>query len=881
VHELLEETRDHPKRGFEWSYWQRQIHGESRILRGIIGDVWRVAFSPDGTRVAAHGLTQLIVWDAASGRELLNVPAPHPNYADRDHYTTRLHFSPDGKQLLMLGENGLDVRDAFTGTRLFTLSGANGGDYSPDGSLIATVIYRVPEPCIVLWDAKTGNRARTFRREASEREALRSARFTRDGKALLLTTCLGVSLLDATTGETIRVIVEKPMWDYPTFYLSHDGERLLESNRFGRDGNVWDATKALGKPDAFPAIPACVSAEFSADDRWVVATRPDQTANLIDLDTGAVIRSLKGHWGELHDVSLSRDGRWVATASADGSVRVWDLETRQNPHPVVSGRNKIDILSRDERAVLEMTQEGATLRELNTGRILRTFFVHPSNDYIGVHAAGFSPDGSRIVTGSYQKTADVFDVTTGARIFNLFTNLTVVENAVSCSPDGTKILTSGQGGARIWEANTGRLLLLIPMNDSEFSRAIFSPDGRQVATTCLDAGTQIWDAETGSLLRTLEVRGRGGASINTVEPLAYSPDGRHLALGQMDGLVTIWEVTTGEKAMTLSGHRNRILSIGYSPDGRRLLTASDDGTARLWDVEIGSELLALKGETQNQKSARFFADGRRILTWGSGGGANYNTLVWEAATPEAEAAWAREQREAQENMKKRLVAAEADAKAAREARARQRTEAAGSPEPIPRHRPPSSGSPMVPGDPGVLRQWLVLAPLPGQSDTDLAVLKRQIPNESQLRPRAGERPSPQSGGPVWTPVRLGENSHRLNFLNLVQAADPKAVTDDQVAYAVTFIVSESPQSGLSLLVGSDDTARAYLNGKEIYRQLEGRGWKADQDEVPGIELKPGLNVLVFKVANGKYGWDGSVRFTTADGRPVPGLTVTLDPDAAE
>jgi len=86
---------------------------------------------------------------------------------------------------------------------------------------------------------------------------------------------------------------------------------------------------------------------------------------------------------------------------------------------------------------------------------------------------------------------------------------------------------------------------------------------------------------------------------------------------------------------------------------------------------------------------------------------------------------------------------------------------------------------------------------------------------------------------------------------------------------------------LTLLVGSDDTARVYLNEKEIYRQLNPRPWQADQDEVSGVELKAGLNVLVFKVANGGFGWAGSVRFTTADGSPVPGLTVTLDPDAVK
>jgi WD40 repeat protein len=868
VHELLEDTRDHPKRSFEWHYWQRQLHGESRILRGISGEVYRVAFSPDATRVAAHGLTHLIVWDAASGRELLNIPAPHPNFGDRFHYSSKVTFSPDGKQILMLAQDGLEVRDAFTGTSLFRLKGASAGNYAPDGRVIASVIALGPEPCIALWDAKTGDRMHTFRRVASDQETLRSARFTSDGRALLLSTTGGVSLLDATTGELIRVIIDTPMWDYPTVYLSHDGTRMLESDRFGGNGFVLDATKPQGQPEEFPGFGGIVSAEFSPDDRWLVATSRDRTARIIDLNTRNVIRSLKGHWGELHDVALSRDGRWVATASADGTVRIWDWETRQNPHLV--GMKVGGLLSPDERLLLEMTLEGATLREFATGKVLREFFLHPSNDYIGTWAAGFSPDGTRVVTGSYQGTADVFDVATGARVFNLFTNAT--PRGVVYSPDGTKILTASKGGARTWDANTGRPLLLFSVGDSEMSPAIFSPNGRQVATTADPTGTQIWDAETGSLLRTLEP---GGRDWNATEALAYSPDGRHLALGQSDGLVTIWNVTTGDKVVTLSGHTKGITSVQYSADGKRILTASVDKSARLWDAETGNELLALKGHETQVNSATFLADGRRILTSGWG-----QTLLWEAATPEASAAWGREQREAQENLKRRRAAADAEAKAAREARARELAALAGASESAPQHKPSTKGRPPIPGDPGAIRQWLVLGPLPFEGDAVLNVLRQQLPNEARLRPRAGVRPPQVPAGLGWTPVRLGEDSYQLNFVEWVQGAKPKADTDNQVAYAVAYIVSKTPQTGLLLLSGSDDTARVYLNEKEIYRQLNPRAWQADQDEVSGVELKAGLNVLVFKVANGIGGWAGSVRFTTADGGPVHGITVTLDPDAS-
>jgi hypothetical protein len=101
-----------------------------------------------------------------------------------------------------------------------------------------------------------------------------------------------------------------------------------------------------------------------------------------------------------------------------------------------------------------------------------------------------------------------------------------------------------------------------------------------------------------------------------------------------------------------------------------------------------------------------------------------------------------------------------------------------------------------------------------------------------------------------------------------------------VAYAVCHLESESNQSGLLVKVGSDDEAKIYLNGKEIYRCGEVRGWVADQDMVTGVNLKAGLNVLVFKVVNEISGWRGSVRFTDAAGQPVKGIRVTRDPVAS-
>ena len=84
-----------------------------------------------------------------------------------------------------------------------------------------------------------------------------------------------------------------------------------------------------------------------------------------------------------------------------------------------------------------------------------------------------------------------------------------------------------------------------------------------------------------------------------------------------------------------------------------------------------------------------------------------------------------------------------------------------------------------------------------------------------------------------------------------------------------------------MLVGSDDEAKVYLNGKQVHKYPFGHGFVADQDRVPDITLNAGLNVLVFKVVNETGGWKGSIRFTDAQGDPVKGIKVTLDPEGKD
>src|SRR4029077_4576214 len=103
------------------------------------------------------------------------------------------------------------------------------------------------------------------------------------------------------------------------------------------------------------------------------------------------------------------------------------------------------------------------------------------------------------------------------------------------------------------------------------------------------------------------------------------------------------------------------------------------------------------------------------------------------------------------------------------------------------------------------------------------------------------------------------------------------VTPHSVAYAVSYIRSETEQRRLRMLVSGDDGTKVYLNGKKVHQYPFPRFFIADQDTVPDITLDAGLNVLVFKVVNEHNDWQGSIRFTDAEGNPVKGIKVTLNP----
>src|SRR5262249_32367603 len=120
-------------------------------------------------------------------------------------------------------------------------------------------------------------------------------------------------------------------------------------------------------------------------------------------------------------------------------------------------------------------------------------------------------------------------------------------------------------------------------------RVAFSPDGRQIASVCMDGSFAIRDAHDGKVLHTFESQRLAGGDI-AVRGMAYSPDGRYLAVSRRDGEVRVWDAIRGQSLYTLEGHKGSAWQVAFSPDSQTLASGGDDGKVRLWDMTSGQTL---------------------------------------------------------------------------------------------------------------------------------------------------------------------------------------------------------------------------------------------------------------------------------------------------
>ncbi|MBI3242691.1 MAG: protein kinase [Chloroflexi bacterium] len=394
-----------------------------------------------------------------------------------------------------------------------------------------------------------------------------------------------------------------------------------------------------------------VSVTYSVDKTW---TGEAEEALHRAVSAAQPHLALRGHSSGVSDVAFSPDGTRLATASLDGTAKIWDATTGQElftlpqgGHAGASGGHgdhggeaagapggelysvAFNPAERGTRLATAGQDGTVTVWDISTAPGEALLTLGEAAQAPPISAIAFSPDGTRLAAASTDGTVRVWDLATERVLLTLSIQLaqppdyTIVPHDVAFSPDGTRLATVGPDNtARVWDAVTGEELLTLAGHNSVILDLAFSPDGQRLATASFDATAKVWDAGTGDEVLTLS------GHTARLEGVVFSPDGMRLATVSEDGTAKVWDASVGQELFTLAGHASAVKAVAFSPDGARIATASTDETARVWEAAPSRELFTLVGHTNEVYGVAFNPDGTRLAT----SSADRTAKVWDAAS---------------------------------------------------------------------------------------------------------------------------------------------------------------------------------------------------------------------------------------------------------
>jgi serine/threonine protein kinase/WD40 repeat protein len=561
-------------------------------------DIGAVAFSGDGRYLAAKGGRSVRVWRAGEWR------VPYKRMQGLGNYSmnSAVVFSPDSRTLATRVDGGIGFWDTETWKMLLFPAPERLGvmmKYSPDGAFLAMDLMDEAKNIFELQ--------------------------IRDSKTLGLIT----NLVQGPSPEGYRRVLAV---DFSDRYLAagyRDGELKLF------DLATWAEVVSISAHPSF-----LFGLAFSPDGRMLATGGTDQLIKIWDVAALATYtgrgpapkpaKALRGHRASIFALAFAADGKKLLSASADGTVKVW------NPlaaNPPVSLSNQVEAVwfSPGGRKLITATEFGGfklNLWDMRTHQNLGP--VLPATDEQDYAVGTVSDDGQLAAFGTANGRLDVWNLQTRVPAVRIEAGVDLSTHQLAFSPGAGWLAaapamlhhSTSDGGLRLWKLGSDGPA-------PKFFRHSFAPlafcsDGRRLVSVLKDGVVEVADFRTGVALAKWK------AHAGPIHSLALSPNNRLLATGAEDAVVRVWDLASHEQRLELKGHLTGIPAMAFAPDGRTLVTVSWDSTIKFWHLATGRELFTFDQFRRVGFSARFSANGEYLAVNGDNGQGKPELMLWRA-----------------------------------------------------------------------------------------------------------------------------------------------------------------------------------------------------------------------------------------------------------